>query len=55
VRSYYRTRFDPFGSTREEKRMLERRIAVLLQRLAATSAGASLTSRSGNAGPGTTA
>jgi transglutaminase-like putative cysteine protease len=55
VRSYYRTRFDPFGSTREEKRMLERRIAVLLQRLAATSAGARLTSRSGNAGPGTIA
>jgi protein-glutamine gamma-glutamyltransferase len=35
VRSYYRTRFDPLGSTSEQEELLERRVAVLLQRLAA--------------------
>jgi protein-glutamine gamma-glutamyltransferase len=39
VRSYYRTRFDPLGSTREEQEMFQRRIGTLLQRLAADSAG----------------
>src|SRR5207342_2401143 len=39
VRDYYRTRFDPLGSTRAEQEMLERRIGMLLQRLAAGSAG----------------
>jgi hypothetical protein len=39
VRGYYRTRFDPLGSTRAEQEMLERRIGMLLQRLAAGSAG----------------
>ncbi len=33
VRSYYRTRFDPLGSTHEEQEMFERRIRMLLQRL----------------------
>lgn len=45
VRSYYRTRFDPLGSTREEQEMFERRIGILLQRLAPGSAG-----RKGDAG-----
>jgi transglutaminase-like putative cysteine protease len=40
VRSYYSTRFDPLGSTRVEQEMFERRIGMLLQRLAAGSAGA---------------
>ena len=34
VRSYYRSRFDPLGSTRQEQDMLEQRIGTLLQRLA---------------------
>ncbi len=33
VRSYYRTRFDPLGSTHEEE-LFERRVGMLLQRLA---------------------
>jgi hypothetical protein len=40
VRSYYKTRFDPLGSTRVEQEMFERGIGKLLQRLAAGSASA---------------
>jgi len=36
VRSYYRTRFDPLGSTREQDELFERRVAMLLHRLAAS-------------------
>ncbi len=36
VRSYYRTRFDPLGSTREQEELFERRVGMLLQRLAAS-------------------
>ena len=46
MRSYYRTRFDPLGSTREEQEMLERRIGMLLPRLTPRSAGARFTTRS---------
>jgi transglutaminase-like putative cysteine protease len=35
VRSYYLTRFDPLGSTHEQEELLERRVGMLLQRLAA--------------------
>jgi len=35
VRSYYRTRFDPLGSTRELEELFRRRVEILLRRLAA--------------------
>ena len=39
VRSYYRTRFDPNGSTQEREQMFDRQMRILLERLSMPSIG----------------
>jgi hypothetical protein len=39
VRSYYRTRFDPNGSTQEREQMFDRQMRILIERLSMPSIG----------------